>query len=89
MAMLRHPLSGTKYHLAENKTVRVVGKNGVEGQFSECGTWIAGDRRTADPGLAKWMANAELVNITRRRLPTWAQREESEARWREVGGGDD
>ena len=62
MAMLRHPLSGSEYFFDENDgPVRVVGKNGAEGQFSREGVWIAGERRTADPALARWMADAPLI----------------------------
>ena len=64
MAMLRHPLSGTEYHLEDEDDcrVRVVGKTGVEGHFSRAGVWIAGERRTADAAMAQWVANAPLIN---------------------------
>lgn len=57
MVMLRHPLSGTEYHRNSDGTIRVVGKNGVEGNFTRIGNWISGERRTADPGLCRWVSD--------------------------------
>lgn len=66
MTMLRHPLSGTEYHFEADDTVRVVGKNGVEGRFTRHGVWISGARRTADPAMCQWVADARLIRpITR------------------------
>lgn len=60
MVMLRHPLSLTEYHRNEDGTVRVIGKNGVEGTFTRSGKWISGQRRTADPALCHWIADGHL-----------------------------
>lgn len=60
MAMLRHPLSNTEYHLLGDGTVRVVGKDGVEGVFNRQGVWISGPRRTADPALCQWIADSSF-----------------------------
>ena len=57
MVMMRHPLSGTEYYRNDDNTVRVVGKNGVEGLFTRNGIWISGERRTADPALCQWIAD--------------------------------
>lgn len=56
MVMMRHPLSGTEYHRNEDGTVRVIGK-GIEGHFTRIGTWISGERRSADPGLCRWVSD--------------------------------
>lgn len=66
MAMLRHPLSKTEYHRNDDNTVRVVGKNGVEGTFTREGVWLFGERRTADPALCQWVADAHLRRMFRR-----------------------
>jgi hypothetical protein len=62
MVMMRHPLSGTEYHRNEDGTVRVAGK-GVEGRFTRTGTWISGERRTADPGLCRWVSDGHPNTI--------------------------
>jgi hypothetical protein len=69
MPMLRHALSGTEYHYNGQRTVRVVGKDGVEGIFKRNGEWISGSRRTADPGLCKWIADSELPRVMRATRP--------------------
>ncbi len=58
MSWLRHPLSGGEYHRIDGETVRVVGKDGVEGLFSRTGDWISGERRSADPGMCRYVAAA-------------------------------
>lgn len=60
MVMLRHPLSRIEYHLTEDGNVRVIGRDGVEGIFTRAGVWISGERRIADPGLCRWIADAHL-----------------------------
>lgn len=65
MVMMRHPLSGTAYYRNEDGTIRVVGKNGVEGRFSRIGNWISGERRTADPGLCRWVSDGRPNEINR------------------------
>ncbi|HKY82160.1 MAG TPA: hypothetical protein VJM09_11905 [Sphingobium sp.] len=66
MAMLRHALSGTAYYSNEDGTVRVVGRNGVEGLFTRTGEWISGERKTADAGMCKWVADSDLARTFRR-----------------------
>lgn len=66
MVMCRHPLSGTEYHLNDDKTIRVVGKNGVEGTFTKNGVWLSGERRTADAALCHWVSNGNLPRFLRR-----------------------
>jgi hypothetical protein len=75
MVMLRHPLSRTEYHRCDDGTVRVIGKDGKEGRFTRLGDWISGDRKSADPAMCRWIADAHLrgainanVNATRPRL---------------------
>ena len=63
MVMMRHPLSGTAYYRNEDGTIRVVGKNGVEGRFSRIGNWISGERRTADPGLCRCDVGARVFDL--------------------------
>lgn len=58
--MLRHPLSRTEYYRNEDGTVRVVGKDGKEGNFTRLGVWISGERKTADPNMCRWMADGWL-----------------------------
>ena len=60
MTMLRHPLSRTEYYRNDDSTVRVVGKDGKEGRFTRLGVWIAGERRTADPAMCRWVADGHL-----------------------------
>ncbi|HKT14418.1 MAG TPA: hypothetical protein VJR87_03335 [Allosphingosinicella sp.] len=66
MVMLRHPLSGTEYYRKDDKTVRVIGKNGVEGLFTRRGEWLSGERRSADPALCQWVADGHLPRSSRR-----------------------
>lgn len=73
MVMMRHPMSGTEYYRNEDGTVRVVGKNGVEGHFTRLGSWISGERRTADPGLCRWVADGHLSEIDRKRQQAMKQ----------------
>lgn len=73
MVMMRHPMSGTEYHRNEDGTVRVVGKNGVDGNFTRLGVWISGERRTADPGLCRWVADGHLSEIDRKRQQAMKQ----------------
>lgn len=67
MVMCRHPLSGTEYHRNPDGTVRVVGKNGVEGTFTRGGGWLSGERRTADAALCQWVADGHLIRAVRNR----------------------
>ena len=59
MVALRHPLSGTLYEQINDPpgAVRVVGKDGAEGVFDESGRHLSGERRTADIGMCRWVAN--------------------------------
>jgi hypothetical protein len=59
MVALRHPLSGTLYEQINDPpgSVRVVGKDGAEGVFDESGRHLSGERRTADIGMCRWVAN--------------------------------
>lgn len=66
MVMMRHPLSNTEYYRNDDNTVRVVGKNGVEGVFTRHGEWISGERRSADPAMCQWVAYAYLPRFLRR-----------------------
>lgn len=59
MVMLRHPLSGTEYVRLDDGTVLVRGRDGVEGVFDKDAVWIRGERRTADPGLCRWVADGQ------------------------------
>lgn len=56
MVMMRHPLSGTEYHRNEDGTVRINGR-GIEGHFTRTGKWMSGERKTADPGLCRWVSD--------------------------------
>lgn len=67
MVMCRHPLSGTEYYRNSDGTVRVVGRNGVDGIFGRDGAWLSGERRTADPALCKWVADGHLARAVRAR----------------------
>jgi len=58
MAMIRHPLSGAEYHRLDNNKVRVVGRNGVDGVFTRAGDWVSGEKRSADPGMCRYVAAA-------------------------------
>lgn len=60
MVMMRHPLSHTEYHRNEDRTVRVVGKDGVDGTFDRKGRWLSGVRRSADSALCQWVADGHL-----------------------------
>jgi hypothetical protein len=59
MVALRHPISGTLYEQINDPpgAVRVVGKDGVAGVFDDCGRHLSGERRTADIGMCRWVAN--------------------------------
>jgi hypothetical protein len=59
MVALRHPLSGTLYEQINDPpgAVRVVGKDGAEGVFDDSGRHLSGERRTADIGMCRWVAN--------------------------------
>lgn len=57
MVMLRHPLSGTEYVRLDDGNVLVRGRDGVEGVFDREAVWISGERRTADPGLCRWVSD--------------------------------
>ena len=67
MVMLVHPLSNTEYHRNTDGTVRVVGKNGVEGLFTRDGEWISGERKTADAAMCQWISDACLGSSARLR----------------------
>jgi len=60
MVMMRHPLSSTEYHRNDDGTVRVIGRDGSEGTFTRLGIWISGKRRSADPGLCRWVSDGSL-----------------------------
>lgn len=60
MVMLLHPLSGTEYRRLEDGTVLVRGRDGVEGIFDRNAAWISGERRTADPGLCRWVSDGYM-----------------------------
>lgn len=72
MVMMRHPLSGTEYHRNEDGTVRVAGK-GVEGRFTRTGAWISGERRTADPGLCRWVSDGRANPMAQEAKPSSSQ----------------
>ena len=59
MVALRHPLSGTLYEQINDPpgAVHVVGKDGTEGIFDDSARHISGERRTADIGMCRWVAN--------------------------------
>lgn len=67
MVMLVHPLSNTEYHRNPDATVRVVGKNGVEGLFTREGDWISGERKMADGAMCQWVSDAYLGSSARLR----------------------
>jgi len=60
MTMLRHPLSGAEYHRIDINTVRVISKNNIEGVFTRGGYWVSGKRRSADPAMCKYVADAYM-----------------------------
>lgn len=57
MVMIRHALSGTEYRRLDDGTVLVRGRDGVEGIFNREAVWISGERRSADPGLCRWVSD--------------------------------
>lgn len=57
MVALRHPLSGTLYTKIDGGTVEVTGADGVAGLFDDLGRHIAGERRSADAAMCRWVAN--------------------------------
>lgn len=60
MVLIRHPLSGTEYYRNDDGTVRVVkAGTGVSGTFDRVGSWLHGERRTADPALCMWVADGD------------------------------
>ncbi len=63
MAMIRHPLNQAEYYRVDDDTVRVVGKDGVEGVFNRRGNWISGEKRTADAALCMYVADGFLKDL--------------------------
>ncbi len=59
MRKLRHPLSGSTYEWADDGIgpVHVTRRDGAEGRFDRNGHWAAGEVRSADPELCRWIAS--------------------------------
>lgn len=57
MPKLIHPISRAEYVRRQDGKVIVRGKDGVEGVFDHDGRWVEGERRSADPGLCRWIAD--------------------------------
>jgi hypothetical protein len=51
---LRHALSGAIYELDDEGRVLVT-RDGTSGTFTGDGVWIAGDLRTADAEMCRWI----------------------------------
>jgi hypothetical protein len=58
---LRHCLSGTSYTHLEKDRVLVEDASGVSGVFDNFGRWLSGERRTADPEMCSWVADAFVL----------------------------
>jgi hypothetical protein len=56
---IQHALSGAVYEWSEDDVgpVLVTDRSGVSGRFDRDGGWIAGQLRTADPELCRWVTS--------------------------------
>ena len=55
MRQIRHPLSGAIYELDGDAIL--VSTDTATGRFTMDGRWLAGDIRSADPELCRWIGN--------------------------------
>ncbi|HEX9467840.1 MAG TPA: hypothetical protein VGA11_05500 [Acidimicrobiia bacterium] len=68
MHRLRHTLSRATYEWAEDGVgpIKVVSEGGAEGRFDRVGSWVAGELRSADPAMCRWIASGELYRTRAR-----------------------
>ena len=66
MRSIRHPLSGARYDLQADGSVRV-DKDGKSGTFRADGSYLSGDIYTADPQMCVWIGGRELGSRARPR----------------------
>ena len=59
MRKIQHALSRSDYEWApdDRGPVMVTERDGREGRFDRDGRWVAGDIRSADPELCRWIAS--------------------------------
>lgn len=63
---LEHPFNGAIYAAREDGTVEV-SKDGSTGIFDMFGSWVRGERRTADPELCRWVGTHGYSPASRHR----------------------
>ncbi len=57
---LEHPLTGARYDLADDGTIRVAWK-GQTGSFDSEGRWLCGELKVADPLLCVWLSSGPAI----------------------------